>query len=260
MQTIHVFLQFLWRDIYVNVKKLKPQFINYALLFPALFGISFAYLQGNVFFGPGNAHLSTIFFAGTCIAPIIILAFQFTFDLLFDLEGNRAIDYQITILNPRLILLERVLFASFFVFFVSIPYFPMAKLMLGATIDTSNTSWLSLFFILYLGALCCSAYHQFAACVLRQNQITMFWVRVNHILIAFGGLWIPLHVMHTYSPVLGYLARLNPIIYLSEGIKQAIVGGKEFLPLAHCAIALCVFSVIFIVLSWHFFKKRVDHI
>ncbi len=260
MQTIHVFLQFLWRDVYVNIKKLKPKFINYTLVFPAIFGIGFAYLQGNIFFGPGNERLSTILFAGTCLSPIIILAFELTFELLFDLESNRAIDYQITILNPRLILLERILFASFFVFLVSIPYFPMAKLMFGATIDTSNTSWPSLFVILYLGALCCSAYHQLAACILKQNQITMFWVRINHILIMFGGLWVPLQAMHTYSPVLGYLARLNPIIYLSEGIKQAVVGGKEFLPLAHCAIALFVFSIIFIVLSWHFFKKRVDHI
>ncbi len=260
LQTTNIFFQFLWRDTYIYLKKTKAYLINYALIFPAIFSISIAYLQANIFFGPEQTRLGTIIFSGSCIIPLIVVAFHLTFELLFDLEHNRFVDYQISILSPRLVLFERILFASLFTFFVMIPFYPMAKLFAGSAIDMSNTSWVSLFGILYLGALCASSYHQLAACIINESQIVMFWVRVNFILIMFGGFWIPLQTMQDYSPALGYLVRLNPLLYLTEGIRQAIIGGEQFLSLAHCAGALFGFSVVFTILSWYFFKKRVDHI
>jgi len=260
LQTLCIFFQFFRRDLYVNLKQIKHNLINYALIYPASFGINFAYFQSNIFFGANNEHLGTIIFAGTCIIPIVILTSHFTLALLFDLENDRYIDYQITILHPRFVILERILFSSIYTFMISIPYFPVAKLMLGSAIDTTHTSWPCLFLMLYLGTLCCSTYQQLAACLLKQNQITMFWVRVNHVLIMLGGFWIPLHTVRSYSPFLSYLTQLNPLIYLSEGMRQAIVGGEQFLSITHCAIALLIFSGIFTILTWHVFKKRVDHI
>jgi ABC-2 type transport system permease protein len=259
INTAKIFIQFLHRDLYVYTRQLRDQVINYALIYPTLYIFCFAYLQTNIYFH-GQTHTGAIVFAGTCLVPLLVMAFHITFDLLFDLEKNRHIDYQITVLKPHLVLVEQIIFASFFTFCVMIPFFPLARIFASSHINLSTISWPSLYLILYLGSLCVCSYHKLAATLLTVKKISMFWTRINHILLVLGGFWIPLHTISTFSPMLGLLLRLNPIVYLTEGLRQAIIGGNEFLPLSQCILALIALSVIFTALTCLSFKKRVDHI
>jgi hypothetical protein len=258
-QSANLFLQFLYRDLYVHTRQLLAHIVNYSIIYPALYMFGFAFLQTQIYFN-GQAHIGAIVFSGTCLVPLLVMAFHVTFDLLFDLEKNRHIDFQITLLNPRLILIEQILFASLFTFFIMIPFFPLARIFVSSYIDLSNISWSSLFIILYLGSLCASAYHKLAAILLTVQKISMFWTRVNHILLVLGGFWIPLHIVREFSPTLGFFLRFNPIIYLTEGLRQSVVGGSEFLPIWYCAVALLALSIMFTFLCFYFFKRRVDHI
>lgn len=259
IRNVHLFLQFLYHDFYLQKQQLLNHVINYSIIYPALYTFCFAYLQTQIYFH-GQTQIGAMVFAGTCMVPLLVLTFHITFDLLFDLEKNKHTYYQITAINPRLLLVEQILFSSLFTFFIMIPFFPFARIFASSFIDLTNIHWPSLFLMLYLGALCFSAYHKLAAVILSVKKISMFWTRVNYILLILGGFWIPLHVIHQFSPVLGFLVRLNPILYLTEGLRQSIIGGSRFLPLTQCASALFVLSIIFTLLSFHFFKKRVDHI
>lgn len=259
MRNAHLFLQFLYRDFYVQKQQLINHVINYSIIYPIIYIFSFAYLQTQIYFH-GQTHIGAMVFSGTCMVPLLVMTFHITFDLLFDLEKNHHTDFQIMAGNPRLLLTEQILFSSLFTFFIMAPFFLLAKVFASSFIDLSNIHWPSLFLILYLGALCFSAYHKLAAVMLTVKKISMFWTRVNYVLLVLGGFWIPLHIMREFSPVLGNLVRLNPILYLTEGLRQSIIGGSQFLPLVQCASALFVLSVIFTLLSFHFFKKRVDHI
>lgn len=259
MRNARIFTTFLHRDFYVQKPQLINHFINYSLIFPVLYIFCFAYLQTHIYFH-GQTQLGAIVFSGTCLVPLLVMTSHISFDLLFDLEKNHHTDYQIMALNPRLLLIEQILFSSFFTFFIMAPFFPLASIFASSFIDLSNIHWPSLFLVLYLGSLCFSAYHKLAATIITVKKISMFWSRVNFVLLQLGGFWIPLNVIRSFSPTLGYLIRLNPIVYLSEGLRQSIIGGSRFLPLAQCASALAVLSIIFTLLSFHFFKKRVDHI
>jgi len=259
MQTLYIFTQFLYRDLYVYTRQLGDHIINYSLIYPLLYIFCFAYLQTQIYF-LGQSTVGTIVFSGTCLVPLMVMAFSLTFDLLFDLEKNHHIDYQLMVLKPQLIIIEQIIFASIFTFAVMIPFFPLARFFASAYIDFSTTSWSSLYLILYCGSLCICAYHKLAAIVLTLEKINTFWTRVNHILLMLGGFWIPLYTIQAFSPILGFLLRLNPIMYLTEGLRQSIIGGKHFLPLSHCIIALLIFTIIFTMLSCYFFKRRVDHI
>jgi len=259
LQTIQVFLQFFYRDLYVHTQQLPAHLINYSIIYPTLYIFAFAFLQTEIYFG-GQTQVGATVFSGTCLVPLLVMVFHITFDLLFDLEKNRHIDFQITVLDPRLILIEQILFASFFTFLIMIPFFPLARIFASSYIDLSNISWSSLFIILYLGSLCAAAYHKLAAVLLTVQKISMFWTRVNHILLVLGGFWIPLHIVRQFSPTLGFLLRFNPVVYLTEGLRQSVVGGSQFLPLWQCATALFILSIIFTLLCFYFFKRRVDHI
>lgn len=259
LQTSHIFLQFLYRDFYVQKEKLLNHVINYSIIYPILYIFCFAYLQTEIYFH-GQTQLGAIVFSGTCLVPLLVMTSTLCFDLLFDLEKNHHTDFQITVLDPRLLLIEQILFSSIFTFFIMVPYFPLARIFASSCIDLSNITWGSLFLILYLGSLCFSAYHKLAATIITVKKISMFWSRVNYILLVLGGFWIPLSTFKEFSPTLAFLIKLNPIVYFTEGLRQSIVGGSQFLPLIQCASALFILSILFTLLSFHFFKRRVDHI
>lgn len=258
---LFIFWQFLKRDYFVYRQRLATYFINYCLIYPVLFGFGIGYVQTHAYFGAGQAKLGTVVFIGHILIIVVVLANTLNIGLLFDLEQDRFIDYQITLLNPRLVLLERIFFTSLFVFALAIPFFPVAKLVLGNAFDTSNTCWPALFFILYLSSLCCSAYTQLCACVIESSRsLRSFWMRVNFGLITFGGIFIPYYICKQFSSVLAYFTLLDPLLYITEGLRRAILQDPVFLPIWLCALALLVFSALFTVASWHFFKKRIDHI
>ena len=75
-----------------------------------------------------------------------------------------------------------------------------------------------------------------------------------------GGFWAPLYIVQQSSTLLGYIVYLNPIIYLTEGLRRALLGDSAFLPVGVCVFALFGFSVLFTLLTFHFFKKKTDHI
>jgi ABC-type polysaccharide/polyol phosphate export permease len=240
---------------------MKEAFINYALCYPITYAISFAYIQTNIIFGSGNDYLGTMLFAGNIIIIMLLISYKTTIELLFDLEHNRFINYQIITLNPRLVILERIFFASLYTFILSSPFFIVAKLCLGSSLQTDQTSWISLYAVLYAGSLCCASYHQFAALLLRSSSsISTLWARVNHALITFGGFWIPLYLFKQYSLLLGALIYLNPMAYITEGLRRSLLGTPNFMPVPIAVFALYGFSILFIILSWYVFKKRVDHI
>ncbi len=258
--SLKIFFYFLWRDIYVHGKKFYDNFINYALIYPLIYAISFVYLQASIYFTDNNVFMGTLIFVGTIMLPMMVLTYDITFGLLFDLEQDRFIDYQIVLLSPRLVLLERIIFATLFSFVLTLPYFPVAKILLGTRLDLSAISWPALLVTLLVGSLCFASYQLLAACILKSNQIRTFWSRVNGLFITFGGFWIPLETMAKYSAILGICAQANPVLYVTEGVRQAILKSPLFFSTSYCIVVLLGMSTIFTILSWYFFKKRTDHV
>lgn len=261
MHSLRIFLQFLFRDLYVYRRQSTTYIINYCLIYPIMHSFILGYVFPNIYFGPNAALAATTMFAGTIVVNLVVLANIVNIGLLFDLENTRYIDYQITLLSPRLIIVERILFTSFFTFFILVPFFPISKLLLGSWFVTTNTSWPALILMIYLGALCCSAYTQFYACIIpNSRKLRSFWMRINFALITFAGFFIPWYVMKQFSSVLGYVLLLNPLLYITEGLRQAILGSSDYMSLWVCYLMLLFWTAMLTLLCWYFFKKRVDHI
>lgn len=259
-QSLVIFLRFLQRDFYVYRKQIKRFFVNYSILRPLFFSFSFAYIQANVVFQTQQTKFVTVFLIGNTMMILLVLSFTLACTLLFDFEHERFIDYQISILRPKLVILEHIVFSSLFCFVVMLPFFPVAKLILQNSFDSSHASWPQAFLILYLGSLCCCAYHFLAICVMKgPSSIISLWMRINIPMLILGGLLVPLHVIQKFSPHLSSIVYLNPIIYLTEGLRAAILGTPEFLPVSICAAVLFGFSVVFILLTFYFFRKKTDH-
>lgn len=261
LNQLYIFGQFLWRDCYVYKSRLSTYILNQGLIYPCLYAIAIGYIQPNIYFSTTNPLQGSALFIGHILIIVLVFTNTLNVSLLFDLENDRYVDYQITVLSPRLVILERIIFGALFTFFISLSYFPVAKIILGNAFVTEYASWPLTYTVIFFSALCCSAYTMFTTCFIKSStKLRSFWMRVNFGLITFGGLFIPYVVMKKFSPTLGYFILFNPLLYITEGLRNAILPHQQFISAWVCILVLFIFSILFTLLSWHYFKKRVDHI
>lgn len=259
--TFATFLQLLRRDIYVTFKRAHVYGINLGIIYPVMYAFCFLYVEPQVMFEDNILQNGSITFIGQILMFALIISFEATILLLFDLIGDRFIDYQRTFIDSRLIIIERIVFAGLFSFVLLMPFFPVAKLFFPDAFIIPNASWLSLAWILFLTSFMTSAYHLMAACIMTNaHQMSRLWLRYNEAMLVLGGIIIPWYVIQKTSPLLGYLALLNPMIYVTEGARQALLGTSDFFPLWICSIMLISWTIICTIVACRVFKKRVDHI
>jgi len=255
------FLYFLWRDSLVQLRHISHFIINNVLLYPPIQGLTFLYLQPSIFFGVRDPNINTMMFIGNILLLMMILTYKMSIPLLFDLDQDRFIDYQIITLRPHLVLLERILFTSLFTWVLLVPVFPIVSCYFPAYFNTTATSWWHVMLIFYCGSLFCAAYHTFMSCALSSpRDIRRLWIRYNQALFLLGGFSIPWHIIHKASPVLGFITRFNPMMYITEGLRQAFLNDAHFFSYWQCVGTLLLASCGMIMLAWRTFKKRVDHI
>ncbi|MCX5921849.1 MAG: ABC transporter permease [Candidatus Dependentiae bacterium] len=260
-KTARIFLQFLYRDAYNYRERLLTYFINYCFIYPTIYTIGIGYIMATTYFGPNSAIQSTTLLVGHMLIVVFSFAYNLSIGLIFDLENKRFIDYQITLLDPRLVIVQRILFNTIFTCIIALPFFPMAKLILGTMFVTTHASWLATSVIIFLSALCSAAYTHLTACLMPSSRsLRSFWMRINFVLLLFGGTFIPWQIIKQFCPPLGYILLLNPFVYVTEGLRRAMLGTPNFMPVWICAGALTLFTVLFTIFTWHYFKKKVDHI
>jgi ABC-2 type transport system permease protein len=260
-QSTKIAVQFLKRDFYSSSKFFGRYLFNVSFLRPLFLVFSLAYIQAHVIFPHQTTYMTTLLLIGNATMVMMTLACNIAMKLLFDCEKKRFINYQLRVMDPKFIILERLVFVTLYSFVLLLPFFPIVKLMLGESFNTVNASWPATFFMLFLGTLCCSAYLILALCILPSSKhISSLWMRVNIPLLWLGGLWAPLSIMKKTIPWLGFIAHFNPIMYITEGLRSAILGSQDFLSMEICACAMLGFTALSTMLAFYFFKNKTDHI
>jgi|GEM_PF-631752 len=255
-----VFVQLLLRDIVVYSKRLQTYGLNFAVFYPVVYAISWGYLQINTYLASNNS-LGSILFIGNVLTIFTSLTFDIAFVYLYDKEHDRFIDYQMLLIKPTLVLIERIIFATLFTFIISLPFFSISKLILGNLFDVSKTNWMHLLLILLCSSLVSATYNFCAVTIMTSTKQTEhFWMRFNIPLFTLGGWWAPWFIVNSFSTFLGVLTLFNPFMYITEGLRRAITGNPHFLSIQWCCFGMLTYSLVFTVVACYYFKKRLDHI
>jgi len=179
----------------------------------------------------------------------------------FDLESDRFIDYQISIVPPRILFIKMLLFPALIAMIISTPFFPLAYALLPGYFAALQINWLGLIGVVIAASFYCASYIMLGLCIIKKaNRIRQFWLRFNWPLMVLGGLWIPFYLLKANFPLLGYIALLDPFTYFTEGIRSALIGSDQFIPYQICIFVLLLFFCMFSLLSIYFFKRKLDHI
>jgi hypothetical protein len=261
LDTTKVFLQLLFRDFYVFGKRLKTYGINYLVIYPALAILIFGYVQPGIIGGSSSARVSIILMVGTFALNTLSICYHLLSPFVFDVEGDRFIDYQLTLLPPRLLLFELITFPALFSFIIALPFFPFARLVLPHYFNELNTAWIGLIAMILVSSYFFASYVMLAMCVIKKSMyVRQFWIRCNWPLVILGGFWLPWMMLKKHFPLYSLIALLDPFTYITEGLRSALVGNDQFIAYPICIMTLFLFSIIFNLLSCYFFKQKLDHI
>jgi len=142
---------------------------------------------------------------------------------------------------------------------LSLCLFPIGKLILWDRFTLSNFSIFKFILIFITGNLFYGFFALWVASLVTNLRNTSWvWARLINPLFMFCGYFYTWRSAYELSHIIGYLHFLNPLIFILEGTKAAILGQKGFLPFWICFFVLLIFISFFTFDSIRRFKKRLD--
>jgi ABC-type polysaccharide/polyol phosphate export permease len=181
--------------------------------------------------------------------------------LIADLEGHKAIGYDLTLPLPQWMVFIRIAISNGIkALLVATLFIPVAKIILGAALDLSNISFLKLGIILIMVHL---FYGMFGLYLTSKTKNMMdlsnIWMRIVFPLWYLGCYQFPWSTLYKLSPTIAYINLLNPIVYCMEGMRSALLGAEaSAIPFYYSVVALMIFCAVAAHVGVSKMRKRLD--
>lgn len=251
--------QLVKRDLHVTKKELKNLAIDAALL-TIVELLLFGKLMPMI--GMPSAFIIPVYL-GSIIMFIFFRASSFADTVVYDLEFNRIIDYQLTLPMPATtLLITKIVGFMMQTMIVTLPQLFIGLAFLQpdqSLLSLSTCIYLTLFYpliLFFFGSLFLffSFHYQF------HWFITNIWVRRCEPLLMVSTIIAPWHTIYELSPLMAAIVLINPVSYAIEGLRTIIMQSPNALPLTLCTIGLLIASAISFILASNAFAKKVDHL
>jgi len=240
---VYVFWALLRRDLTLLKKSLRTKFIDSLfILVPAV--ITFGHLFPLL--GMPTAFIPSLFIGAGCVFIFFRLGYAFVMPIAYALPHGHIFNYQLTLPLPkRWLLAEYVTYFIIETALITAPLIIIGIVLLGPLFTIVETNWL-LFMITYLLTLILFGLLFLSTCFV--YEFTWFrdnlWPRRLGPLLNFSTALFTWSAVKKFSPFISKLLLLNPITYVTEGLRASLLGGHEHLPLILCIPAL-IFWILF---------------
>lgn len=253
---LRIFCALLHRDFKMFRQTFRRAFIDsLAILFVQL--ILFGGLLPH--FGMPRSFIAPLYL-GNVVGFMFHFGYSQAFLLIADLQYSRFIDYHLTLPLPK-----RWLFAKYITYFmieafvVTIPLVSLGIILLGEKFTTTNPSW-GLFALMYF---CMVFFFTTLFTWIGFHYDYAFfnehiWPRRLSPLFNFCTVFFTWKSVYALSPAIAYLFLANPVTYVSEGLRAALLDQVHYLPFNLCLCVAFASIIIFIFLLSRAIKKRLD--
>ncbi|MDQ3575159.1 MAG: ABC transporter permease [Actinomycetota bacterium] len=252
----------LLRDLTV-LDRSMVEFLHNTVTQPLLLVFVFTYLFPVIGQGVGgDSEASVSRFASLLMAGLIAQAMAF--QGVFRVAVPMAIEIDVTrelegrVLAPTsvgVVAMEKILFGAILALFAGMVVFPVAA-FLPSTPVYLVIDWPVLLTLTPLACVTSAALGLSVGTLLKPESVPMLSGTLA-LPLAFGGAifynWESLDPV----PWLKYLVLVNPITYMSEGMRAALFTGVGHMPLVAVYGALAGFAVVFTILGRRGFRRRV---
>jgi ABC-2 type transport system permease protein len=242
------------RDVHVVSREL-PFFLLRTTLQPIMFTVVVGYLlpkMGVVQRGytgallPGELGVSLAFSSVQAVALPMVADFGWT---------KEIEDRLLAPVPTWVIALEKVLAGTVQGMIAALFVLPVARLIMGPIAGLDFAHFGLVIVMTLLGAFSFSAFGLLLGTGIKGEQIGLMFGLIVAPMIFFGCAYYPWKALAA-APVVQVLVLVNPLVYVSEGMRGVLTPGLPHMGLPVVAGALVLISAIFMVLGLRTFDKR----
>lgn len=211
------------------------------------------------YFGlPSN--FGAFMFGGFIASSIFWQLYSFVAPLVADISGEKKVTYELMLPIPTWLVFFRMML-SFMIQAISISLIiiPVGKLFLGSQFSLENISIYKTIVMFIVGSLFVASFGiSMVSIIHHMGQLARVWNRFIFPLWMLGGFNFSWLSMYAMIPLISYAALLNPMIYVHEGFRGAILGETGFIPVIICVPVLVGFSLLFSWVGIGKIKRKLD--
>jgi len=249
-----VFLALLRRDIRVARKELIF-FLIRTTMQPLLFLVVFGYLLPKMsFVGRGY---QTALLPGILAVSLSLSAIQsVALPMVQDFGWTKEIEDRLLAPVPtRVVAAEKIVAGMLQGFIAAAFVLPIARIVMGPIAELSWSHAGEVVAVVLLGALAFSALGMWLGTAIAPQQIGLMFSVIIAPMIFFGCAYYPWRGLDAV-PVVKYLVLVNPMVYVSEGMRAALTPSVPHMPLPIVGVALVIVTTVFWRLGIRSFYKR----
>lgn len=203
------------------------------------------------------------FLLGGMIAAVALFELNVNVvDFVADLDGDRTIAYYLTLpTHTATVLCSHIFYYAAIGSALGIVVLPLAKLILYDRLSLFAIAWPKfILFIILINLFCATATLLLSALIGSMKKIGVLWTRIICPLWLLGGFQFSWNSIHSSTPKLSYLLLFNPVIYMSEGVRAALLNQNDTIPFGICCGVIIVAWIITFFLAYKALKKRLDFV
>lgn len=235
-----VFLALLSRDVRVARREL-PFFLVRTIMQPMLFVIVFGYLLPKMGFTqpgyqaallPGILALSLMLSSTQSVTLPMVTEFGWT---------NEIEDRLLAPISTNLVAVEKIVNAMIQGIIAALVVLPLARLVMGPVAGFTFSHVPELLVVVVLSAAAASAFGLLLGVLINPQQIGFMFSLIITPMIFFGCAYYPWRGLDVV-PWLKYAVLVNPLVYISEGLRAALTPSVPHMPLVAIISALAILT------------------
>ena len=233
----------LLRDISVLRREVIP-FLIRTVMNPLMFVFVFTYLfpkMGQGFQNNAGANFGTLILPGLLAVGIFIQGIMATaLPLSMEIGATREIhDRVMSPLPVTWVAIEKIVFSAVQSLLAALVIFPLVYFIPATPVQVHVSSWATLIGILVLASLVAGTVGLAIGTIVRPEQIALMFGIIVVPVTFFGCVYYPWAAMYKVR-WLQILVLINPLVYMSEGLRTALTPGIPHMPAWVAFIALLV--------------------
>ena len=255
------FIALLLRDFNV-LRKNIIEFLVRSIMQPLLFVFVFTYVFPKIGFGVGGSGAGETTFSSLLVPGVVAIACMFqgvqsvALPLVTEFGFTREIEDRVMAPLPIWgIAMEKIVAGALQGIFAAVVVFPLAA-FIPATAVHLDVQWFELLTLLPLTAFCGAALGLVMGTRVDPRRVPLLFGVVVIPMTFLGAVYYPWKNL-TPLPWLKTLVLVNPLIYVSEGMRASLTNGVPHMALWAIYLALIAFTALFWKLGIDGFKKRV---
>jgi ABC-2 type transport system permease protein len=201
-------------------------------------------------------------FAGIMASGGIFELYGNAATMVADFEHDQTIAYYLTLPTHTItVLCSHVLYNTIVGSVMALFLLPLAKIILWNQLNLFNIAWLKfIFFLALLNLVCATASLLVAALVPSMDKFDMLWTRIIFPLWFLGGFQFSWYSINLMAPKLSYFMLLNPVMYMTEGMRAAVLGQEGSINFWINCLVLLIMLVSVAFWAFKALKKRLDFV